>query len=493
MGVIKRQGIKHSIVRYLSVMMGAVNTIFLFPLFLGDVKLGLINFLIQTSFTFHVFSLLGISGVLIKFFPEFKEEDKDHNGLFTFSVLWTFVGFILLVLVCWLFKPLILAAYQDKSEYLPLIIPAIFSLSFYTLFTSYAHNFRRIVVPAIFEQAPKFVLPILAALFFFNWIPFNWVVYGLISFYAIMAIGMAFYIRWLGQWKWTFNFSFFDKPLLKRIFVYAGFSVLSSLGATLAWRIDTMMVASMLDWSNTGIYTFALFIASVIKIPADSIRFVSSSIISENIATNDLQNVKEIYKKSSIILWTVGLFLLMLIWLNLDSLFAIMPKGDIFGKGKYVVLILGIGILVDLLTSVNGEIIAYSPYYRFQFYALLFLGGVNITANLILIPEFKILGAAMATASSLILFNIAKVVFIYTKYKMLPFSPKSLWVLMVTVMIYAIVSFFSFTTNPFLTIIINSALASCLFLSTIFYLKISEDINEFALQIWNKAKAILRL
>jgi len=132
-------------------------------------------------------------------------------------------------------------------------------------------------------------------------------------------------------------------------------------------------------------------------------------------------------------------------------------------------------------------------HYRFQFYALLFLGGVNITANLILIPEFKILGAAMATASSLILFNIAKVVFIYTKYKMLPFSPKSLWVLMVTVMIYAIVSFFSFTTNPFLTIIINSALASCLFLSTIFYLKISEDINEFALQIWNKAKAILRL
>lgn len=492
MGVIKRQGIKHSVVRYIGIIMGAINVMFLLPLFLGDEKLGLLNFIVQVAFMTQAFSMLGIGSVLIKFFPEFKDNNKQHNGLFTFSIIWTFIGFFIFLVIIWGLQSWVVSYYQQKPkeylQYLPFIIPIVFFLSFFTLLKLYVYNFQRIVVPAIFDQLYKVIVPILAGLFYFKIFPFEYIMYGLIAYFAAIFLGMIFYIFRLKQWQWSFDFSFFKTPLLKRIFSYAGFSVLSSLGSTLALRIDTVMVASMIDLSNTGIYTVALFIATVIKVPGESIRSVASSIISQNITANNMLAVEELYKKSSTILWTVGLFLLLNIWINVDSIFEIMPRGETFGKGKYVILILGLGILFDLLTSVNSEIINYSPYYRYNFFFLLLLGALNIGANILFIPQFGILGAALATASSLVLFNLMKLFFIYSKYRMSPFSKETMLVFMIALSIFGFIEFFSFTMNPFLSIFFKSSIASVLFLSSILYFRISEDINAFLLEIWNKVK-----
>jgi O-antigen/teichoic acid export membrane protein len=48
---------------------------------------------------------------------------------------------------------------------------------------------------------------------------------------------------------------------------YALFGLLSSVGALLAFRVDTVMVASMTGTLNNGIYSIASFIVNVIEIP----------------------------------------------------------------------------------------------------------------------------------------------------------------------------------------------------------------------------------
>ena len=493
MGIIKRQGIKHSIVRYFGIALGALNIILLFPLFLGDEKLGLITFIVQTAFLIHAFSLMGIGSVVIKFFPEFKNDDNYHNGLLSFALIWALVGFVIFLIGVLIFRPWIISFYGQKSseylQYLPLVIPLTFAISFFNLLKFYVYNFNRIVIPALFEQLYKLIVPILAGLHYFELITFKWLMYGVLSYYFISFLGMLIYLHKLGQLKVAFDFTFFNKTLLKKIKNYAGYAILGSVGSMLALRIDTLMVASMIDLSSNGIYAVALFIASVIKVPGESVRSISGPIITANIADNNLLEVSNIYKKSSIVLWTIGLFLLLLIWLNLDSLFQIMPKGEIFAKGKYVVLILGAGILFDLLTSVNGEIINYSPYYRFNFYALLCLAVINIIANLLLIPEYKIIGAASATACSLTLFNVIKLVFIYLKYNMHPFSNKTIFVLLITLLIYGLLIFTVNISNPFLSVVIRSSLAILLFLPTVFYFNISEDLNNMVLDFWNKGRS----
>jgi len=64
---------------------------------------------------------------------------------------------------------------------------------------------------------------------------------------------------------------------------------------------------------------------------------------------------------------------------NLDSIFMLMPKGEIYQAGKWVVIIVGMGKLVDMLFGPSSEIIIYSKYYSFNILLILLLSALIIT------------------------------------------------------------------------------------------------------------------
>jgi len=490
-----RQGIKHSIVRYIGIVMGAVNILFFYPLFLGEEKLGLVSFIVQTSMLLQVFVALGITGVVTKFFPLFKDETTTHRGLLSFSLLWTILGSALTFSCIWIFSPFIIDFYSKKStaylQFLPFVIPLAFFIGLFNVLRVYANNFNRIVVPTILDQLYKFLLPILAGLYFSNFISFEYLMYGILIYYFLIIVFIVKYIMSLGEWKLTTNFSFISKDILRDMGYYAGYATFGSVGSLLAMRIDSFMVASISDLSNTGIYAVALFITNVIKVPGESIRSISGPIISKDLSIGNFEPVRILYKKSSIILWTSSLFLALLIGLSLDSLFEIMPRGDTFSKGKSVILILGIGLLFDMVTSVNGEIISYSKHFRFSFFAIIFLGILNVITNNILIPRYGINGAAMATTFSLVLFNSIKLIFVYFKFNMIPFSYQTIQVLVIGIITYFIVSSLPFVFHPIIMIIIKSLLISLLFLSSIIYLNVSDEITSIYFQLIKRLRSLI--
>jgi len=495
MGVVKRQGLKQSLVRYFGIVLGTINILFLYPLFLGAEKLGLINFILDTAILTHSFVLLGVSSVTVKYFPLFENPANKHNGFLSFILLWASIGFGVFLLCAWFLKPTIVSYYGQKSPeyllYLPYVIPFILALIYQSVLRNYISNFNRIVIPTLLDQVLKIVVPSLAFLFFYNKIPFSWLIAGIVLYHLTAALGLAMYTFFLGQWKLTSDFSFFTKPILKDIFTYASYAVLGSIGSVLSHKIDGVMVASLIDLSSNGVYKVASFIAIVIRVPSEAIGLIIAPIISKKIAQNDLPEIDKIYKKTSILLWTIGLFFLLGIWTNIDSLFAMMPDGALFSTGKNVILILGIGILSDMLTSVNGHIIAYSKYFRFNFYALLVLAVINVVGNITLIPIFGMNGAALATACSLFLYNLLKLIFVYKKYGMLPFSNKSIHVLILTLSIYFLVNLLPITSIPILDIIWRSALICVLFIPSIIYFDISEDISNAFWQVIDRVKQIL--
>jgi O-antigen/teichoic acid export membrane protein len=107
---------------------------------------------------------------------------------------------------------------------------------------------------------------------------------------------------------------------------------------------------------------------------------------------------------------------------NIDSIFALMPKGEIYQAGKWVVIIVGAGKLVDMLFGPSSEIIIYSKYYSFNILLIILLSAVIITSNNLLIPRFGIEGAAMGTAITMIIFNSVKFVFIWARMGLQPFT-----------------------------------------------------------------------
>ena len=89
-------------------------------------------------------------------------------------------------------------------------------------------------------------------------------------------------------------------------------------------------------------------------------------------------------------------------------------------------------------TTDNSEtqwyIISLSKYYRFNIVVMLFLAILTISLNLIFLKntDLGIIGVAMATAISLTLFNIVKIIFNYLKFKVHPFSIEMLYALILS-------------------------------------------------------------
>ena len=76
----------------------------------------------------------------------------------------------------------------------------------------------------------------------------------------------------------------------------------------------------------------------------------------------------------------------------------------------------GLARVIDLGMGCNHEIIVFSKYYKVNLPLQFLLVGVVMGTNTLLIPEFKITGAALATCISVIIYNLLR--YWYLKWKL---------------------------------------------------------------------------
>ena len=110
------------------------------------------------------------------------------------------------------------------------------------------------------------------------------------------------------------------------------------------------------------------------------------------------------------------------IWSNIDSVYHLVPNSTIYEAGKWVVLWIGLSKLVDILFSINSEIIVFSKYYIFNITATFLMSLAVVSLNLLLIPRFGIEGAAFASFLAMLLYNAIKYAHIKIRMGFDPFS-----------------------------------------------------------------------
>lgn len=201
---------------------------------------------------------------------------------------------------------------------------------------------------------------------------------------------------------------------------------------------------------------------------------------------NDLADIKTIYQKTAINQFIVGALLLIGLYINLDNIFSLIPKQEIYEAGKWVVLIIGFGKLVDMLFGPSSEIIVLSKHYAFNILLLTLLAVIVIVSNNILIPIYGINGAAIGSALALISFNVLKYFFIWYKLKMQPFDWNSMKVLIIATIMIGLNLFIPTFENTIVDIALRSATITILFSLLIFYSKATPDGNEFLLKQFNR-------
>ena len=216
----------------------------------------------------------------------------------------------------------------------------------------------------------------------------------------------------------------------------------------------------------------------IIEIPRRAILQISTPFISENIKENNFKKIEKNYKDVSIHQMLIGVLFYVILILNVDNIFNLIPNSKEFSAGKDVVYIIGLSRLVIMVFSYNSELISFSKYYKFTVITIIALAVITVTLNFYLIPEYGMVGAAYASLLSLIFFNLIKYIFIKIKMKITPFSINSIKTVLVGIFVYLAVLSIPESNNTIVDIIIKTTLSSFIFVITAYTLKISPELNK---------------
>ena len=480
MGVIVEQSIKGTIYTYIGVALGFLTTGILMPRIFSTDQVGLTKILLVYSSLIAQFGSLGIAGVTIRLFPYFKNDKEKHHGFLAFCLIAGTVGFLISTLILKCLEPWIISINIANSsmfiEYIDWLPVIIFFQIFFTIFDSYYTALLNSVHGTFLKEVFQRVLIIITIMFyFFNIIDFHQFIICYIASLSLSTIYILITLVHKNQFSLHTDFKFLKKPLLVSIGLMAGFSIFNGFSMVIVQNIDSLMINSMVGLSATGIYAICFFFGLFVSLPARAIYKIANIVSARAWRNNDLKTIEDVYYKSCLTLFIIGMLLFLGIWINIDNIFHII--GPDYLDGKWVIFFIGLGSLVDLSTGANSSILGASDYYKVQTFFLFVLVFLIITANFILIPKYGITGAAIGSAISLTIINLARFLFLYYKFNLQPFNRRFLYVALIAAISYLLVNALPPLSNYILDIIVRSSILVVLFCLPVYAFKISEDIN----------------
>ncbi|MEZ4978335.1 MAG: oligosaccharide flippase family protein [Chitinophagales bacterium] len=482
MGIIARQSIKASIVSFVGVGIGAITTLFLLPKYLSKEEIGLINTIQRMALLIYPFMVFGTIFTIRKYYlPFVNRTKKDDGGLFYSNVLLVLV-MSLIVALLYVLNIESINQYFEKSPllkdfiYLPLIVA--FSIVVFQLLVALSSAVQRITIPSLLSNTFNRLLAMAAILVFaYTGIKFAlFVQLYLIGYYFIPLIALLLYCIYFINLK--LSIVSFDgvKSNIKETFSYSSFLFLSMTSGLIVQSLDSVMISSYSGLGDTAIYNIAFFIATVIEIPQRMLVQISTPLISNAIQEGHWKKVHQLYQRSSENQSFIAFFIFGLIWFNLDALFQIMPSGEVYKEGMYVVLFLGFAKIIDLSFGLNKQIIEVAPYYKFNLYINVLLSALVVIFNLIFIPNYGILGAAFASFLAMTVVNLLALALVYWKSSILPFTKRMMWFVAFAVVFGLVCQLLlPNIANPFLSIIIKSTIVGLPLISAAYFLGLLDE------------------
>lgn len=427
MGIIQRQTLKNNLVAFVGVGVGMVSRFFIYP---QDSDLGgYSDAVLNAALLMVPFITLGSTTVMVRYlsYLEGDDEKMGANQLLARSLAVTTAVLAFLALANWLGEDLLNSLFTrgalSDSRWIILGVAA--ALVYAGVLTSHLVNFKRIAVPVIFNNLLiKIGVPLVFLFVLAGTVKQEDYGFWLIIVYALAAVGLVAYAFSLGTIKFTWGKLALPEPQRRQMYSLALFSIFGAIGSRLSMYIDTLSINSILGNVDTNVYSLAKFVIGVIIIPSMAINSITAPIVANAWRERDMTHLSFLYKESATVLYAFGALIFTGAVVCLPVLYGLIPKLEPYQLGYASVFFLGGGQLIDLMTSINGNLIGMTDHFRWNVVFILLLGVFNAVLNYVFIAimGYGITGAAMATAISLVLYNIAKVGLVYWKMEMHPFS-----------------------------------------------------------------------
>ncbi len=476
MGIVSSQSIKNTIITYFGFGIGAINALFLYTLFLGKMHYGIVAFVLSAANIVMPLMSFGVQNTLIRFYSKYNSEEEQEKFL-SFMLFIPIAIVLPSVAILYFFYPQITFCILNEN---PSVAPFLWIIPVVGIFMGYFEIFYawvKVHFQSVFGNFLSEVVTRAIILFLLFSVNQNWIqkatfVYSLSIVYGLQCFAMMVFAMRVKMPVFKFQFP----KNTKEIFSYSFFIIATGTVSVMLIDFDKVMIPAYQNISNNAFYSVAVFIALVIAVPSRAMMQIIHPITAQLVNENKLEELSSLYKKSAINLQVFGGLIMLGIFLNCKDIYQLIPQE--YSGGIAVVFLIGLSKFYDLILGNNTAIILNTKYYRWFLFFSIFLVALMIVLYMILIPIYGIIGAALATLIAVIINNTIKLLFVFWKMNLFPFTIKTVYSFGLISFVFLLFYLLNFHFNPILNIGLKSILITLVYVLLNYKLKISIEINQ---------------
>ena len=465
MGIIVKQTFFNLFSIGIGFLVGALNILFLYPIFLGDTRQGLVAGLLAVSNLVQPFLSMGLQHALIKFFSTFTDP-REKDAFLWFVILAPLLLIALLGGVYFLYPEgltaLILGETNSTVSYLTFIVLIAISTAYFEIFNSWLRvHLKSVFANFLKELYPRLLISILIGGFALGVYSFQTFMYALVAGYYFRLVLVIGYSLWMHRPSWQG----YLPSKIKAVLRYSVLIFLSGAAASFILDIDKAMLLSF-SKEEVAYYTVAIYIAAVIEAPGRALYQIISPILARSLHENDTLTVTDLLKKSSSNLLMVSGAFFLLISLNLTDFYQLLdPK---YQAAIGVVQLVSLGKLYSMSLGCLNQIISNSDFYSYVLVFSIFSAVLAVILNMYCIPRYGLMGAAYATLAVLLCINTLKVGLLQWKMQIHPFSSNTLKILLSIGVVLGVFRWIELPFVPWVNIGLQSALIGISYLGLLY-------------------------
>ncbi len=241
------------------------------------------------------------------------------------------------------------------------------------------------------------------------------------------------------------------EPMHRELLAFSAPLIITRMMAHVFMNFDIFMLGALLPNGTeaAGVYNVVYPLGEFLTISLMAFRFLFLPVISELHAEGDDRTMHRMYQlitKWAAMITLPGFFILVLFPDRVISL----TFGAKWLDGAPALVVLSLGFLVHGVAGLNGSALTAIGRTKTIMYDNIVVAVLNVSLNLLLIPPYGFVGAAIATTVSYVVLNVLYSTQLFRSTGVHPFTkalvrPAVLSIALVLVARWTIVQFFSIT------------------------------------------------
>jgi O-antigen/teichoic acid export membrane protein len=206
--------------------------------------------------------------------------------------------------------------------------------------------------------------------------------------------------------------SFMGKTVLREISWFGFYVVLANSIGLINTQIDSLLIGYFMDETEVGYYAVAVLFMQLLLLMPQAIQRITTPSISAYYGKGNLEEISELIKKT--ILKTAMLIVPIMALLAISGQFLIeIIFTEEFLPAYTPLLILLIGYSIYAVFVSIGTCLSSMGKVNMVFKISFVCALINTTLNVLLIPQYGLIGAASATTASLLFTTLINMIYIY--------------------------------------------------------------------------------